>query len=44
MEKFQIEIRKGDNYLAVEFSENIPCILADKIKKTVEKFYDNTDE
>ena len=41
MEKFIIEIRYQDDwkYIAVECSDNTPCLLYDKIKEVVKEFY-----
>lgn len=39
MEKYLIEIRVGENYQAVECSDNTPFMLVDEIKKLVKEYF-----
>lgn len=39
MERFIVEIRHKEHYVACEFSSNIPFMLADEIKRVVNEFY-----
>ena len=39
MEQYNIQITVGDEGVFIDFSFNMTCILADKIKEVVEEFY-----
>ena len=44
MERHIVEIRVEGKYVAVEFDYNMPCLLADEIRKVVKEFYEEDEK
>ena len=44
MERFRIEIRVDRKYVAVEFSDNTPCLLADKIRELARDYFKEDED
>ena len=44
MERFYIEIRHDGKYVAVEYSDNPPCLLADKIRELARDYFKEDED